>query len=188
VNAVREIVKQTQLGGRRILGARDTSNGTGGTLRGKMFTLGLYYLVQNKHTYYEYKSVHHSDAHVATWAYNPAVDYNIGQAMTIPAEAVDFDGKTNTTEHWLYASGQDPYAPGLTYRVFARRYTNALVLVKMLPLGSVDDNRSITTHQLTQSYRPLNADGTLGAPITVASIRNNEALILIPEVPTGIED
>jgi hypothetical protein len=188
VNGVREIVKQTHLGGRRVLGARDTSNGTSGTSRGKLFTLALYYLVQNKHTYFEYKSVGHSDNHVSTWLYNPAIEYNVGQPATIPAEAVDFEGKTNTTEHWLFATGQDPYAPALTYRVLARRYTNALVLVKMLPLGSVEDNRSITTHQLTAGYRQLQADGTLGGLITVATLRNNEALILIPEVPTGVGD
>jgi hypothetical protein len=70
--------------------------------------------------------------------------------------------------------------------VFARRFTHALVLVKLLPQGSVDDARSTTVHALGGSYRPLLADGTLGTPVTQASIRNNEALILIPETVSGV--
>jgi hypothetical protein len=58
----------------------------------------------------------------------------------------------------------------------------------MLPDGSVVDDRSYTTHPLPRGYRPLRQDGTLGAVITQVRIRNNEALILIPEIQTGIED
>ena len=49
----------------------------------------------------------------------------------------------------------------------------------MLPAGAGVDDFSITTHALDGTYAPLLADGTLGAPITQATIRNNEALILI---------
>ncbi len=187
VNAVRDIVDQTRLGGRRVLGARDTSNGMLGTERGKIFTLGLYYLFHNPNTYYAYETVDQLNAHVSTWTWNPAVDYNIGQPATIPANTVDFEGRANTREHYIYASGADPYNPALTYRVFARKFTNALVLVKMLPDGSVVDNRSTTTHSLPGAFRPLMQDGTLGGIMLEASIRNNEALILIPEVQTGVE-
>jgi hypothetical protein len=86
----------------------------------------------------------------------------------------------------VFATGPDPYQPTLTYRVLARRFTGALVLVKMLPEGSTDDNRSLTVHPLGGSYRPLGADGTLGGVVTEARLRNNEALILIPEAVTGI--
>jgi hypothetical protein len=58
----------------------------------------------------------------------------------------------------------------------------------MLPLGSVVDFGSTTVHQLDRAYRVLQADGTLGMSLTQVSIRNNEALILIPETMTGIED
>jgi hypothetical protein len=51
--------------------------------------------------------------------------------------------------------------------------------VKLLPAGSTTDDTSITTHALDGSYAPLNVDGTIGAPVTQATIRNNEALILI---------
>jgi hypothetical protein len=189
VNGVRAIVEQTRAGGRRVIGARDTSNGTAGSDRGKLFTLGLYYLLHNSGTYYMYETAsgHALPGHVSTWAYNPAVEFNIGQPAFLPAGAVDFQGKTGTREHWIYATGPDPHVPTLTYRVLARRFSRALVLVKMLPLGSVDDSRSTTVHPLGGSYRPLRADGTLGASVTYAILRNNEALILVPDVPTGVQ-
>jgi hypothetical protein len=180
-NAVREIVRQTKRGGRRVLGAQDRFNGVFGTDRGKMFTLGLYYLVHNKHTYYMYTST--SDAsggHISAWGWNPAVQYDIGQPELIPSGALDFEGHSNTREHYVFATGPDPVNGSLTYRVLARRFTNALVLVKMLPAGSAVDNSSITTHTLDGNYGVLQADGLVGPTVTQASLRNNEALILIP--------
>jgi hypothetical protein len=123
---------------------------------------------------------HDNAADLENWSYNPAVEFDIGQPDVIPSGKVDFEGKSNTREHYVFASGPDPVNNSLTYHVYARRFTNALVLVKMLPAGSTVDDTSITNHDLGGSYAPLQADGTLGAPITQANIRNNEALILIP--------
>jgi hypothetical protein len=180
--AVREIVLQTRKGGRRVVGGRDYSNGTSGTDRGRLLSLGLYYLVHNSHTYYMYETLigHAGGSNISTWGYNPAVDFDIGQPQVIPSGKTDFEGKSNTKEHYLFASGGDPVNNSLTYHVWARRFTNALVLVKLLPAGSTTDDTSITTHTLDGTYMPLNVDGTVGAPVTQAVIRNNEALILIP--------
>ncbi len=181
--AVREIVRQTRNGGRRVLGARDRLNGTSGTDRGKMLTLGLYYLLHNKHTYYLYTSSDDTNPnHISNWGWNPAVQYDIGFPDVIPAATADFEGKSNTKEHYVFATGNDPVNSALTYRVLARRFTNALVLVKLLPEGgSTIDNTSITVHPLGGTYGVLQADGLVDpTPITQASIRNNEALILIP--------
>jgi hypothetical protein len=182
VNAVDEIIEQTRAGGRRIVGARDVAGGSAGTDRGKLFTLGLYYLLHNAHTYYMYETLsgHANGAHISTWGWNPAVAFDVGQPDQIPNGTTDFEGRAHTKEHYVFATGADPYNPALTYRVLARRFTNALVLVKMLPEGSVTDDRSITTHALGATYLPLQADGTLAAGVTQATIRNNEALILIP--------
>ncbi len=63
----------------------------------------------------------------------------------------------STREHWVLASGPDPYRPDLTYRVLARRFSNALVLVKMLPKGSVDDtaaSRLTPWTEATGCFRP----------------------------------
>lgn len=189
-NAVKAIIRQTRAGGRRVIGAQDVSNGIAGSDRGKLFTLGLYYLLHNANTYYMYEtsSTNRSlEQHISTWQYNPAVEYDVGVPDHLPDGAVDFDGKTNTREHFVFASGPDPYKTTVTYRVLARRFTHALVLVKMLPEGSVDDSRSITVHPLGGSYRPLLANGTLGAPITQVTLRNNEAAILIPQTVTGVQ-
>jgi hypothetical protein len=180
-NAIHQIVYQTRARGRRIIGARDTSNGTAGSDRGKIFTLALYYLVHGPYTYYMYETGpgHWLPGHLSTWAWNPAVEYDVGQPDLIPNGSVDFDGHANTKEYYVFASGSDPYDSTLTYRVLARNFTNALVLVKMLPAGSVTDDRSITTHPLNGSYAVLQADGSLGAVVTEATLRNNEAQILI---------
>jgi hypothetical protein len=184
VNAVREIIAQTRDGGRRIIGARDMSNGSVGTDRGKLFTLGLYYLLHDARTYYMYETVvgHAGAGHVSSWAWNPAVDMDIGQPDQVPVGTPDYAGQANTREHYVFATGPDPFNASLTYRVLARNFTNALVLVKMLPEGSVVDDQSITVHALDGPYAPLLADGTVGAPIAFpyeVSLRNNEAMILI---------
>jgi len=187
-NSVKAIIRQTRAGGRRVIGAQDVSNGIAGSDRGKLFTLGLYYLLHNSFTYYEYDTAndHSLPGHLSTWQYNPAVEYDVGVPDYLPGSAVDFEGKKNTREHFVFASGPDPYKPTLTYRVLARRFTHALVLVKMLPEGSVEDSRSVTVHALGGSYRPLLANGTLGAPLTQVALRNNEATILIPQTVTGV--
>jgi hypothetical protein len=177
--AVAGIVRQTRGSARRVLGARDASNGLTGSDRSRLFTLGLYYLVSNLNTYYMYETTGPFSGPLSTWGWNPAVTYDVGAPARIPASVTDFDGKSNSTEHWLFATGPDPYNPGLTYRVFARRFGNALVLVKMLPEGSVIDDRSITTHALDGSYAVLQGDGNPGPVVTTATLRNNEALILI---------
>jgi len=64
--------------------------------------------------------------------------------------------------------------------VWGRRFTNALVLVKLMPVGSNTGVLSATSVDLGGSYMLLNVDGTVGAPVTQTTIRNNEALILIP--------
>jgi hypothetical protein len=179
---IRLVVEHTRGSRRRVLGARDISNGHYGTDRGKMFTLALYYLVHNRNTWYQYESVpyHTSDLDMSEWMWNPAVEFDIGQPDQVPPGTTDFDGRYPSEEHYVFATGPDPYRPDLTYRVLARRFTNALVLAKMLPAGSTVSDTSTTTHPLDGSYAVLEPDGTLGEIVTTASIRNNEGLILIP--------
>ena len=180
--ALLPVVKQTRGSKRRVLGARDYSNGEVGTDRGRIFTLALYYLVQNRNTYYLYQTVpdHESPAHMSQWMWNPAVEFDIGQPDQVPPGTTDFEGNYPSDEHYIFAEGPDPFDPDLTYRVLARRYTNALVLAKMMPAGSTNSVNSETTHQLDGSYAVLQADGTLGAVVTEVTIRNNQGFILIP--------
>lgn len=180
--SVVKIIGQTHRGGRRLLCARDLTGGGAGTDRVRLFTLALYYLLHNPNTFYMYNSVnaHAADGHLSTWQWNPAVEFDIGQPAPIPPGATDFEGIANTNEHYLFATGPDPADSSLTYRVLARQFTNALVLVKMLPAGSFVDDRGLTTHTLDGPYALLRGDGTLGDVVTTVQIRNNEGLILVP--------
>jgi hypothetical protein len=112
-----------------------------------------------------------------------------------------FEPSSPWTRHWVqaaafnvgqpkdtwsvFASGKDPSNGNLTYRIYQRNYTNALVLYKPLSsgpsggVGTLADNTA-TVQQLSRTYRPLQADGTLGAPITSIALRNGEGAILIP--------
>jgi hypothetical protein len=85
----------------------------------------------------------------------------------------------------LFASGADPNDVRFAYRVYQRQYSNALVLYKPLSstlngsaAGSLNSSTA-TTHRLNGTYRALQADGTLGPPITSIRLRNGEGAILI---------
>lgn len=111
--------------------------------------------------------------------YNPSSSWNEHWS---PAAAVDV-GQAMAPSR-LFATGNDPADPRLTYRIYARDYTKALVLFKPLSYslgvgsGTLDDNTA-TTHPLGGTYRRLQADGTLGPPITSITLRNGEGAILL---------
>jgi hypothetical protein len=108
-----------------------------------------------------------------TWKrhWTAAAAYNIGQP----------------TGHFTrFASGTDPANPGLSYRVYARSYEKALVLYR--PLSGIPSKRAVrgglgadtaTRHELGRTYRPLQADGTLGAPLTSITLRGGEGAVLV---------
>lgn len=180
--AIADVVRTSRLGTRCVLGARDLSAEPVGSDRGKLYTLALYYLVHNANTFYLYESAngHLFPLHMSEWQWNPAVQYDIGKPASVPSGYVDFEGVAATTEHYEFAAGPDPYDSDLTYHVFARQFTKGMVLVKMLPTGSVVDDRSATAHVLDRPYRVLRADGTPGTEVvTEVSIRNNEGIILV---------
>lgn len=180
--AVTSVIEQTRAGGRRVLGARDVETAPLGSERGRLFTLSLYYLAHNANTFYMYESYngHNYQVHVSQWQWNPAVMYDVGRPERVPDGFVDFEGKAGSTEHYEFATGPDPYDPSLTYHVLARRFTNALVLVKMLPVGSVVDDRSATVHELDRPYHLLLGDGSVSVDsYSSVSLRNNEGVILV---------
>jgi hypothetical protein len=86
----------------------------------------------------------------------------------------------------LFASGRDPSNSRLTYHVYERHYTGALVLYKPLSHaegvrgdGTLGSNTA-TSLDLGGTYRPVRADGTLGWATTRVTLRNGEGAILIP--------
>jgi hypothetical protein len=138
--------------------------------RTQLATLAYYYLIADPATTFLnfYGGFETSTGWARHWV--PAAAYDIGP----PAGG------------WsLFAEGADPADRGLTYRVYQRSFGRALVLYKPLSYGpggrapgSLSD-RTATTHRLDGVYRPLRADGTLGAPIGSVSLRNGEGAILI---------
>ena len=108
----------------------------------------------------------------SSWSrhWSPAMAFNVGQP---------------TGEWSVRATGADPSNLSLTYKVYQRSYSNALVLYKPLSYragvgtGTAADN-TVTTHVLNGNYRMLRNDGTLGPVITSVTLRNGEGAILIP--------
>jgi hypothetical protein len=86
---------------------------------------------------------------------------------------------------YVFAHGADPTDVSKTYYVYARQYANALVFYR--PLSSTANgsangtlaDATATTYAVGGTYRALQADGTLGAPITTVTLRNGEGAILI---------
>jgi hypothetical protein len=116
---------------------------------------------------------------------------------------LDYDGGYDTTgpwdRHWfpamahdigqpaggwsLFATGADPANASLTYHIYQRAFSNALVLYKPLSYGNGVNgtlaDTTATTHNLGGVYYPLQVDGTLGAPLTSITLRNGEGAILV---------
>jgi hypothetical protein len=138
--------------------------------RTQISTLAYYYLLQDpKYTFLNFFGGHEPSS---SWTrhWSEAVKYNVGQP----------------TAGWsLFASGGDPSNRARNYRIYQRSYTNALVLYKPLSytLGVSGNgglgNGSATTHNLNGTYRPLLANGSLGAPVTKITLRNGEGTILV---------
>jgi len=137
--------------------------------RTQIATLASYYLLANPVT--TFLDFYGGYAPATSWDqhWSAAAAYDIGQPLG----------------GWSpFASGTDPANSSLTYQVLQRAYSNALVLYKPL---SANTNGSIagtladataTTFALSGVYRPLNADGTLGAAVTSITLRNGEGAIL----------
>jgi hypothetical protein len=108
---------------------------------------------------------------------------NTWQRHWAPAAAYNVGKPKGTWSVW--ATGTDPAVAALGYKVYAREYDNALVLFKPLSYtravketAALGDDTT-TKHDLKGTYRPLQADGSLGDPVTSVSLRNGEGAILI---------
>jgi hypothetical protein len=137
--------------------------------RTQIATLAYYYLLADpERTFLNfYGGFEPSTSWTRHWS--PAVQYNVGRPLG----------------GWsVFASGVDPNDLRYAYRVYQRSYSNALVLYKPLSSnigagsGTTSDNTA-TVHNLGAIYRPLRADGTLGAAVTRITLRNGEGAILV---------
>lgn len=100
-------------------------------------------------------------------------------------EAIGFDVGAAQGAFTQLATGADPANAALTYRVYQRRYENALVLFKPLSykLGvgtGTTAADTATTHVLNGPHRELRSDGTLGEIVTSVRLMNGQGVILVP--------
>jgi hypothetical protein len=137
--------------------------------RTEMATLAEYYLLGDPNS--TFLDFYGGSAPSTSWAQHwvAAAAYDVGQPVATWSVA---------------ASGADPANAALTYKVYQRQYTNALVLYKPLSYahnmhGTLADGTA-TTIAPGGSYRVLQADGTLGPVVTGVTLRNGEGAILIP--------
>jgi hypothetical protein len=147
------------------------STPTGGSMtdpRTQLATLAEYYLLANPP--YTFLDLFGGSSPASSWSQHfiAAETYNIG----LP------------TGTWsVAAKGVDPTNATLKYRIYQRSFANALVLYKPLSYGhgvqGTTADATATTFNLGGTYYLLNADGTLGPPITSISLRNGEGAILI---------
>jgi hypothetical protein len=138
--------------------------------RTELATLAYYLLLEDpKTTFLDYDGGYNPSG---PWSQHwfPAMNADIGQPLG----------------SWsLFASGADPSNAALTYHVYQRSFTNGLVLYKPLSYGNgvtgTTADATATTQFLGGIYYPMQADGTLGAPITSITLRNGEGAILIKD-------
>jgi hypothetical protein len=96
--------------------------------------------------------------------------------------AVEFDVGRPLGKHTIVAKGRDPADRSLVYKVYGRRYENALVLYKPLSYTRGETGgigaATATTHRLDGWYRVVAADGSLGARVNQVTLRNGEGVVL----------
>jgi hypothetical protein len=166
------IARREQTSGTPPLAVLDSlpTGGSPTSARTQLATLAYYYMLANpKYTFLDFfGGFEPSTQWVRHWT--AAVAYNVGQPQG----------------NWsLFATGRDPADHRLTYRIYERNYTNALILYKPLSYSPTSSSRatlgdaSATTHLLHGTYRLLRADGTLGPVVTSVTLRNGEGAILI---------
>jgi hypothetical protein len=145
-------------------------NGKPTDARMQIGVLAYYYLLADPETTFLCFFGGHEPGTAWNRHWTPAVAYDVGRP----------------TGKWaVFGTGPDPVNPQLTYKVFQRTYEKALILFKPLSHGRGTNAKptfgddTATKHELEGTYRPLQADGTLGQPITSISLRNGEGAILI---------
>jgi uncharacterized repeat protein (TIGR01451 family) len=155
--------------------------------RGKYLNLAIFYTMQNPDTDFfrnwlgtTYSSQSNPDYFVET------VKADIGRPSGIvPTGYTAIPGVDSNA--FIFTQGTDPLT-GKTYKVVARDYSKALVLVKPLPDGAstvtasyADDSATdIALPQTDGGYYLVNYDGSISStPITFISLRNAEGAILI---------
>ncbi|HEU6450695.1 MAG TPA: hypothetical protein VFT57_04690 [Gemmatimonadaceae bacterium] len=138
---------------------------SGGRLR--MWELASYYMVVGQSPeglYFHLKAPDWQTPLSDYWL--PAIEANIGHPVNTRSEK---------------AQGTDP--TGQAYTIYQREFDRALVLIRAQRGWGTQNYKDATAVEVTlpsgETWLPLQADGTLGAPVTTVKLRNSESLILV---------
>jgi len=130
-------------------------------------TLAMYYMVADPNL--TMLMINGGNEPATSWTrhWTDAIKYNVGKPLG---------------DATLLSSGKDPANTTLTYKVYQRKYQNALVLYKPLSYlrgisGGIGDDTK-TTIALDGLHRVVGANGVLGAAVRSVTLRNGEGLIL----------
>lgn len=159
-----------------FFGALDESNSE----RGKLFTLGMFYLINHQMGFYYYRISNHVGQDAETNQWNPWVAYDVGQPMVNNLSLNDFQGNSGTNKFFVFASGS-------TYQILGRQFQRSdgkkiLVLVKLMTDGQTEGSGS-ASHALGASYRRLQSDFTWSSQSNSVTLTNNSAVILTKYIP-----
>lgn len=144
--------------------------------RDRMAGLATYYLAMNDNVYF--------------FSFGGDLLYSADPRIYSWFEALKYDIGGPQGNYYLFTQGEDPSSgtsPKAQYKIYARDFDRALVLLKPRPDWSATNygNLSTTTHQLDGVYRRLNSDGTLGDPVASITLRNWEGAILLEQDTTA---
>jgi hypothetical protein len=146
--------------------------------RMKLFSLGMFYMINHQMAFYFYREILPADCDMSTYQWNSWVNYDIGQPMVNDLNLDDFNGEANTNRYFILIDEEDYQVLGRLYQLPSNGPVH-LVLVKLMAYGqSAGDVSSGTTVSLGQTYKKVLSNFQLGQPITSVNLKNNEAVIL----------
>ena len=133
----------------------------------ELSTLAMYYTLADPQLSFLMMNGGNEPASSWTRHYTKAIEYDVGRPAGDAA---------------VVATGADPANRSLTYKVYGRPYTNALVLYKPVSytrgVSGGTGTDTATAYALDGLYRPVKADGSLGAATRSVSLRNGEGVVL----------
>jgi len=147
----------------------------GASERGKLFSLGMFYMINHQLTFYYYRTNFHDGHNVDETQWNPWVEYDVGQPVANNLGKVDFQGNSGTNKFFVFASGA-------TYQILGRQFLRSdgqriLVLVKLMASGQTEGSGA-ANHSLGASYHRLQSGFTWSSASSQVNMTNNSAVIL----------
>ncbi len=157
--------------------------------RGKLFSLATFYMINHQMAFYGYRRKASTGEKIDEYAWNPYVDYDVGQPDVNSLDLDDFQGNPDTDRFFVWEDDTD-------YEILGREYLRdddkrVLVLTKIMAQGKTE-GASETSHCLPNYYRIVSydyntEDFVFSSRIGHISLVNNEGIILVEEPDSTIQ-